>query len=354
MRRGRRQRGFALVLVLVLLMIAAVALTAAARQSATEALASKQATEELQRRWAVTSCRSTLLPRAAGLLDAAYGPPVDEDGEPIPDAPRPEPGAHLWVSCTLAGIDYDLVLTNEQAKYNPTAMQQVSDKRSVRAALRSLAKPRRGADAVDDTPSVVLRPLIGLNADGTPAEPDADTGEAVEVYAGYGQLFDPVDPAALLGSADAPGPAARVTCWGDGKLQLDRATDRVIERALGPVLGPEGAGALLAAREAEPGLGVEAWLKQVPGVTQEDRRVARFMITGTSQAQGLWVVARGPTRSWYSYAVRVYRPVQQDETLGAEALLEQSKTNAGGAGEDEDEAAQDALPDPVQRYDFGW
>ncbi|MFN3166628.1 MAG: hypothetical protein ACE37H_06145 [Phycisphaeraceae bacterium] len=349
----RRQRGFALVLVLVLLMVAAVALTAAARQSASEALSSREATEALQRRWAVTSCRSTLLPRAAGLLDAAQRLPVDEAGEPIAGAPRPEPGAHLWVSCTLAGIDYDLVLTNEQAKYNPSAMGQLLEDRPVRPALESLARSGRGAGASAGPTRVVLRPMVGLNADGTRVDTD---DVRVEQYAGYGQLFDPADPAALLGTADAPGPAARVTCWGDGRLQLAHAGGRVVAQVLGPVLGDEGVHALVEARKASPELGVDEWMKQVPGVSQEGRQRARSLLTETSRAQGLWVVARGPTRSWYSYSVRVFTPVKEGETLTDEAARAGASAGRGAPDAHANAEAQDEeeRPDPLQRYDMDW
>ncbi|MGB0766887.1 MAG: hypothetical protein ACPGYV_04180 [Phycisphaeraceae bacterium] len=143
--KRRRQSGFALLLTLVLLMIAAVALSHTARLSAGEALHALEQSEQLQRRWAVASLRETLLPRAAGLLAEASAVPVDENGDPILGPNRALPGTDLRVRCELAGLGYDLVFTDEQAKFNPTifaALQHddrpLFNKRQLRSTIQEL------------------------------------------------------------------------------------------------------------------------------------------------------------------------------------------------------------------------
>ena len=63
MRAPRGQPGFVLLMSLVLILLAGVALAHVAHRSIRGALESQSAAEELRRRWAVTSCRATFLPR---------------------------------------------------------------------------------------------------------------------------------------------------------------------------------------------------------------------------------------------------------------------------------------------------
>lgn len=348
MKRDRRQHGFALLLCLVLVLIAGIALAAAARQSATEALSAREATESLQRRWAVTSCRATLLPRVDGLLADTQQIPTDADGKPLPISQRPAPKAQVWITCNLSGIDFDLVLTDEQAKYHPTVLQQFVPDRDLRLALSQLAEPGRRTKA---SPAVLLRPMIGLNPDGTVVEQDDPSQPPIEVYTGYGQLFEDLPPADLVGSDERPGPAMRVTCWGSGKLNIKRASVQVVERALLPLLGADGVYELLQARAENPWQSPEDWMKRVVSAEPEKIDEAMFLLTEVSNCQGLWVIARGRTRSWYALSIREYTPPSDAEHAKAQQeTVEPDATNPGPADPEEEE---DEL-DPLQVYDYAW
>lgn len=347
---ANRQHGFALLLVLVLVMLAGVALAAVARQSVREALETRGATEALQRRWAVISCRSTLLPRVQGALAQADAVPTGEDGRPLPGTPPREPDAHRWYRCTLAGIDYDLVLTDEQAKYNPTVMRLLTDDRAMRDALRDLT-PSGAGSAARREQRVALRPLVGIDASGRPIEERPGEQQRHAAYAGYGQLFADSSPRALLGTADRPGAAHRVTCWGDGRLNIERAPRRVVMAALEPVLGRDGVNELLAARDEAPGLGLSGWLKSVGSATPTQQHQARVVLTESTQCQGLWVIARGRTRVWASLSVREVVPMSRAEAE-AQAVNNALLSQRGRAGDEPAEAIEPY--DPVRYYDFAW
>lgn len=377
MRCKRRQPGFALLLTLMLVMMAAIALAAVARQSATEALSAQEKTEALQRRWAVTSCRATLLPRVDRLMDRADQGPLGSDGEPAAVDERPPPSATRWVTIELAGGRYDLVLTDEQAKYHPG--RQFDDRSGVRNALSSLSGSSVGADG--RRLRVAMRPMIDREADGTPIEREARSGddderpERIETYAGYGQLFDSPAPALLVGGPDRPGAAMRLTCWGDGRLNLKRAPSAVVERVLGPVLGAEGVDEVLDARLQAPHGEAEDWLAVVTQATAERKALASDMLSRSSYCQGLWVIARGKTRSWYAYSVLELDPPREEggafdegkAGAGGDGLDAQGRvvvpappalhgqSNRGASRADERKGGdeeQDA--DPIRRYDFAW
>lgn len=352
MNKPRRQNGFALLLTLVLLMIAGIALTAMARQSTSEALATRQATEELQRRWAVTSCRETLLPRVQGLLNQADQPSTGASVQPFFDN---EPAVHRWVSCELAGMRYDLALTDEQAKYNPNAMQTFAEKGEIESALRALSIADRKARNKSQQ-RVALRPLVGLNSDGTPLDKDDPDQPALDIYAGYGQLLSDASAPSLLGTTHRPGASQRVTCWSDGRLHATRTPDAVIKQALLPILGSEGVKQLLEAREQSPDLGLLGWLKQLSSVDPERLAEAGFLLTESSNAQGLWIIARGSTRSWYSLSVRTDRPPveTEDESLLLDRRATTGRLPGTGTPTPNESADIRTNPDPIQRFDYAW
>lgn len=346
----RSQHGFALLLTLVLLMIGAIALSHVVRQSTGEALHALEAREELQRRWAVTSCRETLLPRAEGLLAKDARGPVDEDGVPIAGANQTPPGTDLRVSCELAGLEYDIVLTDEQAKYNPTVYgglifdeKPFLNKRTLRRVVQELAGDQ-GNSSDGKEGFVILRPLVGVDAEGQPIDEDEQGEHTHDVYTSYGQLFDGVSARTLLGETYRPGAASNLTCWGNGQLNLRRAPNAVVRRALSPVLGHEGVAQLLDARRNNPGLGPDAWLKDVADTAPDHKALAGSLVTDSSQAQGLWVVAYGRSRSWYTFTVRAQLPPEEEH--------EQTTALSGISAQDNDTFPE--LIERVRRYDYAW
>lgn len=351
----RRTRGYALLLTLVLLAIAAIALAQVARQSTDEALSAREQTQSLQRRWAITTCRATLLPRAQGLL-ASAAPNDDEGGDAaallgLPDSIRQTAPGELRTDCELAGISYELVFTDEQAKYNPTAMAQLrlGDQAlvrdfMVRAAVRDLSGPDERSKE-RDTVAAHLRPMLSFDLNGEPVEDALRQSQPIGVYASYGQLFDAAPPERLVGSAQRPGAASQVTCWGDGRINLNLAPASVIQRVLGPVLGSEGVRQLLIARSESPGVGSEKWLSSVTACTDTQRALAGAMLTEQSNAQGLWVIAHGQRRSWHTLSVRVYTPLN---------VLEMQREAERSTADPDDLQQLPPLPDPIQRYDYQW
>src|SRR3954452_10845171 len=64
----RPRRGYALLLVLFVMALAATAMAAVCRMSLEKTMQASRAEADLQRRWAVITCRSALLPKAEAII----------------------------------------------------------------------------------------------------------------------------------------------------------------------------------------------------------------------------------------------------------------------------------------------
>jgi len=274
---------------LVLVMIAAALLAGLARRSAAEAVEAREAVEQLQRRWVTISARSTLLPRVEPALRAAEGRAAI-GGAPPKDA---EPVSMVRVTCTLAGRDYDLLLTDEQAKLNVNALVRQEGRADAEAALGRWLRETRptGARSVE----LRLRPRVDESTGGIGA---------------FGQVFVDASPATLIGKAIGRGPAARLTCWGNGKLNVRRADAEAIRLLCNRPLGRRFVEGLIAARERSPFESLNGLIARADVTDNRLPAKARALLTDQSQSHGLWIVSRGRTGDRHAWLVGLSAPEQ--------------------------------------------
>jgi type II secretory pathway component PulK len=292
----RRQSGFALLMVLVLVALAGVALAGLARRSLSGALESKTAVEAMQRRWAVRSARHTLLGRAERILDTAERG-VDDRGEPA-EQYQNDPMPELRVECELAGAAYELVITDEQSKLNVNTALADAEPSQVRASVTALSPvklSRRGE------PGVRLRPLAH-------AEPLKEAGLHLPMIRAYGQLFENVPPGRLVGRDRASAFAGRITCWGDGRVNIRRAPEAVIRRACGEQVSAVALNLLLRQRDRTPYASLKQMLDEADQIDAEQRGRIQQHLTDASTSHGLWVIARGEQRDRHHLAIRAREP----------------------------------------------
>lgn len=300
MAHAPRQRGFVLLLILLVVAIAAAALGSLARHSALSAVHAQQDVEQLQRKWAVITCRATLLPLAPRLFAQAEGRvEADDNGsEDTPNSPQP-PVPSLDIVCDLLGGEYRILLTDEQAKLNVNAwLPQVG-----RAKLSGMVEeliPRGAARGV----RAELRPMvIGRQA-----------GKALGPAIGsYGQIFPGVSPDALVGQVGVPGAAAAVTCWGNGRIHVARADAAVLEMLCAMTIGRPHGRRLRQARDRNPYAKLEALLASVERIDDRQRTELQPCLTDESECYGLWIVTRRQTRSFYTFSVGLVRPTGQED-----------------------------------------
>jgi len=302
----RRSRGFALALTLALVAIAGLVLVGVAHRSMLEALHARDGVESLQRRWAIRSLRHTLLPRAEKIL-SADGEPTS-DGETAPSDGRSTganrvahggtgPGIERptrRLDCRLAGIDYRLVITDEQAKMNVNTLVARHGRGGAQSRITELLRSGHRPPATGGKLVLHTWPVTGPSSSGP--------GRQWQEMGAYDQVFERAAPKDLLGGDGADGLAERLTCWGDGRVNLARAPDAVVEATLEGTLPPRVVHAFLSARgdavEQTPDL-----RKIIADAGIEDPPRLDSLVAESSRAHGLWTIARTDQRAWYSLAV---------------------------------------------------
>lgn len=315
-----RGRGFALLLTLMLVLVAAVTMAGVARRSATEALQARTAAEELQRRWAVRSIREWMGPQVATVLQAGAVLAHEREAErwepamvrgldlgsrdEAESANAPAPLEAMWIELTLAGREYRLRLTDEQAKVNLAELLAATDQATVVTAVEELVD-RRSIRAAVVGPTRI-RPVVR----GDFAE---EAVEALPALTSWHQVFEAVEPAALVGTADEAGAADRLTLWGDGRVNLSTAPAEVVRTVGRAVLGVEATDEMLEARETVPDFHLATWLQGGAGWRERERAEAHRWFTDVSMTHGLWIVAEGRQRQWHHFSVMRTNLVERSE-----------------------------------------
>ncbi len=282
-----RRSGFVLLMTLVLVLLAGVSLAGVARRSALGAVETRTGVEALQRRWAITSLHATLAGRAEALLDEA------EQRAHRSVAHERRPIASGRVVFELAGHAYELVVTDEQSKLNVNQLVASEGRAAAQEAVGRLVGAGRAPDS---------KVKVSLRQRSSSVAGSVD-GSTLPAVVGYGQLFEAVPPDALIGDGAGSGLAAGVTLWGDGRVNVRRASDEVIRRACTKPLGPVVVAKLIAARNENPKRDLADLLKGISGLDRALRVKIDRHVTDRSRCHGLWVIARDGQRAWHSLLI---------------------------------------------------
>jgi len=307
----RGSRGFALLLTLVLVMIAGVVLASVVRIGAAKAVHTHDALESLQRRWATTTMRHTLLSQAETVLQGAERGQWDDDDAFVYADPKEQPINEVRVRLKLDGADYELVFSDEQTKLNPQAMLDWAKPRDVAQVVQALI-----SSLDDDEASRMVFDAQQLEALYEQMQDKADADRSVgsgatnaaadsssQPRSGFGRWLDPALPRQLVGEQLGGGLASVMTFWGDGRLNAKRTNTRVIVEASKPLLSAGDAASLENIHRRDASQDLSAWLGELDRLDSVEQSLVAGLLTSQSQTYGLWVVAHGKTRSWYSFSV---------------------------------------------------
>src|SRR5438874_7893283 len=203
-----RRCGYVLLLVLFVVALAAAAMAGVCRMSLEKAVHASRAEAELHRRWAVITCRSVLLNKAEAVLSKTN-----------------QSASEVRRDIQLAGLRYRLIFGDEQAKANVNLLYAQSGLAGTEREVRSIVQASGAAIPVE------VRPIPGRGK--SFGSPDADENEPL-AFEGFGQVFGRTQPQVLVaGRGASPSAVAGVTCWGDGSLNLRRASDEAVRAVLG-------------------------------------------------------------------------------------------------------------------------
>jgi len=269
-------------MVLVVLAVAGSLLGLCAHRTSRRALEAGVRERTLQRRWAIRSLEAVCLPRAEAILTEA-GP---EEGPPP---------ASVRQTLDIGGTTFDLVVADEQAKANVNQVTAIRRTDGVRTCANTLSEGRWVLQ-------VVPRPV------------EVKTGEIRTpriVYASLEQVFRGTAPEDLLGAVDRPGPAERLTCWGNGKVNFRRSPVAVLRVILEGVLTEYQLHRLVTLRDEQPDAGLREILAAME-LDDEVRREAEKCLAETSACHSLWIVVRGRTRQWHRLSVTQQGDAEND------------------------------------------
>lgn len=335
-RRPCSQPGFVLLLTLVVLALAAVVMVDVSRRGVEHAAAAAEAGHDLQRRWGVASARAAVLPRVDAILD-------DERRR------RGEPVAELAVALDLGEQRFGLVVADEQAKVNLNAVYREHGLDAATRAVAAAVGSAPGSPIADLKPDPRSGRGGGPAIAGTIAEeiPGMLPGAAAVVpFGSWSQVFrDPAPDALLRTDEDRRRPVASVTCWGDGRLNLMRASRDAIASRAGRLLSSGDIDRLIEGRDqlfraesgpddrsdeqtdpgstASPATPPEASLLAVLDLTDRQREALGDIFTEESHCRSLTMLIEHEGRRYRELAI-LTRP-----TAASEPGLPDDQTDVG-------------------------
>jgi hypothetical protein len=280
------RRGYVLVVALALLVLSATVMVGISLAAIRHASAARQAHADLQRRYGSRSIRAVVLRRADSILANA-------------EAVQKQPVPVLRAQLRLGNFSYQLIVADEQAKANVNRMLERAEPAVIEARLR---------DVLSGTG---IGPAVRLRAAPEPIASGPASGPVPRRVTGIGQLFDlsNVSPQQLLDRTRlGPAPLELVTAWGDGRVNLRRASAASARLVLVPPLSSIDVERLLAGavarRNPEPDEPLDplARLLSQVGVpySVEGRSVG---VSLGSSCHSIWVIADDGRRQWCEFEV---------------------------------------------------
>ena len=268
-------------------------------------LAAHLAADELQRKWGTQSCRVAILPFAEQILVNAEA----RRGTPVPV---------YRASIRLGNETFHLILSDEQAKASVNAIYDNTDRSTSEERIRESLSGSGLGNAIRLHPAQ----LIDLPPPTQPASQPSDRPAVRQYVSGFGQVFERIGADRLI-QGGAASPIERLTCWGNGAINIMRASELSLRLALSPQLTRIEIGRLIDARNAElhpetthllapitlPGqtpsnlsnLDPASRLLAEAQVHVKDR--ASLDLAVRSRCHSLWVVVEDGHRTWYELLV---------------------------------------------------
>lgn len=264
---------------LALITLAAILLTGIARYSLAIALDASAAEENLQRRWAELTCQRVLLTNAASIFTPID--PVESKDSPPSLLPTEIRG-----QLRLGRITLVFCLAAENAKANVNVVADEGGKAKLQQAIRDLS--------LGDIPiSVRLLP----NKDSAREFP-------LSQYESWGQVFALDEEVA---THDIPElvmtSTGQLTCWGNGRLDLRRASDGAVSTICGLAVGESVVKQLLKARSEVPDWKLSQLLIELKLPEKELTQLKNLLEENTS-CYSLWIRSSSGKRVGYGLFIR--------------------------------------------------
>lgn len=266
----KKQRdGYLLLMVLVMLTIASLLTAGVARRSMGQAVICAQMQSKLQRQWGSVACRHAILDRAEILL-RKQEQQAEGDVQPLPRIQR---------TLQLGDIEFELLLSDEQSKLN---LNWVFTEKQIQGVDRVLYQ-------------TVGRLSTYLVAEPTPHPAALPSVTFPPAFSSWGQVFSYEESRVPGSTSQLPLSIANstdeITCWGDGHLNLHRASTTTLRKLCCLAVNPEAAKQILEARAKNPHLNVKKLLKKVD-LNRKEKRELQHCLGDRSTCHSLWIIMR--------------------------------------------------------------
>ncbi len=213
------RNGFALLMVVACILLITVVVVSISRQSLLLAMESADAADQLQRKWGRVSLERAGLIAAVNLYGgepSPLAPPSSSNPSVDNEADRPVWNAGYKIPVVLKGKNYRVVLADESAKANLETLLRLKDAQTVNSVVSTLSNGK-------------LRRIQLQNQVPTAARSPTRTKQERREFDSWGEVL-------WIGSADhrahsivdLPSLTEKLTIWGDGKINLQRASDETL------------------------------------------------------------------------------------------------------------------------------
>ncbi|MEM9587062.1 MAG: hypothetical protein AAGA03_07245, partial [Planctomycetota bacterium] len=257
---GPSKPGFVLLVVIAVFVLVITLLGQLARISMDRSLAAADSEIALRGRWANRSLESVLLSRAAKRFDE-----LEQQAAKTGTLPQ----SVLRDRLVLGGIAYDLLLADEGAKANVDAIYHMAGRDGATRML-SETLPLAFGPAIALSPATKPQqfestgPTSKLRRGNQLNEDDEDAGdeptEVPRAFRSWGEVFRLPLLREMPDPIDLPTATLSVTLFGNGQLNLKRASDQAILSTLSPVIQKSAAQRVLSRFRDNPRIAGEVLL----------------------------------------------------------------------------------------------
>ena len=225
------RQGYVLLMVLVAIIVSGVALTRLANTSATLAADAVQMERKLQRDWANKSISVALLPRVRDVFDAR-----DDALGRILEARPPAIAAD---QIRLGECVVSVIIADENAKTNLNSLYHANEKHAVEQELQRVLSPGF-VRAINLRPAAMSARTTDQKSARSSEEDDDDDEETPappRAFRSWGEVFDFAAIENTFGSdREIASIAKELTLWGNGRLNVARASDGAFLSACRPIV----------------------------------------------------------------------------------------------------------------------
>ncbi|MFK8115063.1 MAG: hypothetical protein AB8B91_22875 [Rubripirellula sp.] len=309
-KRIATRRGYVLMVVIAVSVLVITVLGSLATQSLRRGLAAADAERSLQQRWGALTLETELLYAAPKVFELQHELAKQQ-------SPPVRPPSTIRAALTLNGITFDLLLGDEDAKLSLNAMYHHVGQQKTEAAILEMVGPV-GRSAVRMLPASKPQQIARENTRLNRQPEDADDESVIpDAFRSWGEVFDLANLEHGVGSdAGLPNLTTSMTCWGNGQLNFQRASDNAILAVIGSIIQDGGAQRILSRYQKNPLVDLEILLQSEVS-NRKHRDELKQLLSQASTNFSIWIDAS----SRASGSVRTFTVTRRD----SEGVTRQSK-----------------------------